>query len=120
MNETGVLRSHGSRQDQTGLCHLDLSSPLLRESGCERRSVLAPEVQFPGQIQRRKTVVVPALWQGLTRNEVVVALLSFVEQGIAGHLGDTRRARALNSRLPQRAAVPWPFLGQRNREALLR
>ncbi len=96
MNEAGVLRGHGSRQDQTDLCYLDLSRPLHRESGCEGRSVLAPEIQFPGQIQRRKPVVVPALWQGLTRNEIVIALLAFVEQGIAGHLGKPRRARPLN------------------------
>ena len=96
MHEPGVGRGYRGREDQAGLRHFDLCSSLFRDGRCEGCAVLAPEIQFPGQIHRSQTIVVPALGQRLFRDEVVVALLLFRETRRTGHLRDARGMRALN------------------------
>ena len=68
---------------------------LLGERGGQCRAVLAPEVELPGQIERRQPIVVPALRQRLRRDEVVVALLFLGDRGAPGHFRDARGMRAL-------------------------
>ena len=65
MHEPGVGRGYRGREDQAGLRHFDLCSSLFRDGRCEGCAVLAPEIQFPGQIHRGQTIVVPALGQRL-------------------------------------------------------
>ena len=96
MHEPGVGRSHRSREDQAGLRHFDLRRTLLGDCGSQGRAVLAPEIQFPGEIHRGNPVVVPSLGQRSFRDEVIVALLLLGETGIAGHLRNARGVRALN------------------------
>jgi hypothetical protein len=51
MNQIGVGRGHRGRQDQAGLRDLGLCGQLFRRGRSQRRAVLAPEIQFPRQIQ---------------------------------------------------------------------
>ena len=95
IDQTGVGRSHGGGQDQPGLRDFNLGRALLRDGRRQRRAVLAPEVQFPAQIQRRETVIVPSMRQRLRRDQVVVALPALVEQDIAGDLGHPCRTGEL-------------------------
>ncbi len=106
MHQPGVGRSHRGREDQAGLRHFDLRGPLLGDCCSQCRAVLAPEIQFPGQIHRGHPVVVPALGQRGFRDEVVVALLLLRESGRAGHLRNERGMRALH--LSHRRVQPRP------------
>ena len=94
--EIGVRGRHGGGEDEASLCHLDFGGLLLGEGRCQGGAVLAPEIQLPGEIERGLTVVMPALRQSLTRNEIVVGLLALGEIGLPGDLGEPCRARILD------------------------
>ncbi len=73
--ELGVAGSDASRQDQARLVRIRARGHRLRSCRRERRAILAPEVELPGEIQRGPAVVVPTLRRHLARSQVVLAVL---------------------------------------------
>ena len=98
MQETGVGGGDRGREDQSRLCDLDLGRALLRDGGRQCGAVLAPEVELIGHVEGGGAIAVPALWQGLARNQEVVALLGLGDLGGRRHLGQARGAGTLNLR----------------------